>query len=192
MSSRQQAFYLPLVALAGITLLGLALRVCGLTAYGIWWDEAYHVQLVRLPTIAAMLDAVLSNPPSDPLYVLLLRAWAGLFGTGDAAVRSLSVVFSTATIPATYWLGRALVSNERVRGAIGLLGALLFAISPYALELGQEGALYSLAALTITLALAAGLRWRSEGVGGILYLVLGIVAVYSHYVAAAILALFAL
>lgn len=174
-------------ALAGITLLGLAVRFYGLTSYGIWWDEAYHVQLVRLPSVGAMLDAVLSNPPSDPLYVLVLRAWAGLFGTGDAALRSLSVVFSTLTLPATFWLGRALAGR-----AVGLLGALLMAISPYAVELGQEGALYALAALAVTLALAAGWRWHSEGRGGLLYVLLGIVAIYSHYVAVAILGLFAL
>src|SRR2546423_6553864 len=82
------------LALIVIALVGLAIRVNGLTNYGIWWDEAYHVQLVHLPTVGDMLDAVLSNPPSDPLYVLVLRAWAGLFGTGDAAIRSLSVLFS--------------------------------------------------------------------------------------------------
>jgi 4-amino-4-deoxy-L-arabinose transferase-like glycosyltransferase len=173
-------------ALAGIMLLGLAIRLYGLTSYGIWWDEAYHVQLVRLPSVGAMLDAVLSNPPSDPLYVLVLRAWAGLFGTGDAAIRLLSVLFSTLTLPATYWLGRVLAGK-----AVGLLGTLLMAVSPYAVELGQEAALYALAALTITLALAAGWRWRSEGRGGLLYVLLGIVAIYSHYVAAAIFGLFA-
>jgi 4-amino-4-deoxy-L-arabinose transferase-like glycosyltransferase len=173
-------------ALAGIMLLGLAIRLYGLTSYGIWWDEAYHVQLVRLPSVGAMLDAVLSNPPSDPLYVFVLRVWAGLFGTGDAELRMLSVLFSTLTLPATYWLGRVLAGP-----VVGLLGALLMAVSPYAVELGQEGALYALAALTITLALAAGWRWRSEGRGGLLYVLLGIVAIYSHYVAAAIFGLFA-
>src|SRR5205814_935265 len=76
-----------LLALPAIVALGLAIRLYDLTGYGIWWDEAYHVQLVQLPTVGAMLDAVLSNPPSDPLYVLVLRAWAGLFGTGDATIR---------------------------------------------------------------------------------------------------------
>jgi 4-amino-4-deoxy-L-arabinose transferase-like glycosyltransferase len=173
--------------LGGITLLGLGIRLYGLTGYGIWFDEAYHIALVQQPPVGAMLDAVLSNPPSDPLYVLLLRPWVGLFGSSDGAVRLLSVLFSTATLPATYALGRALAG----RGA-GLLGALFFALSPYAVELGQEAALYALAALTTTLALVAGWRWRAIGRGGALYLLLGIVAIYSHYVVAAILAGFAL
>ena len=174
-------------ALAAIVLVGLAIRLYGLTSYGIWFDESYHIALVQLPGVGAMLDAVLSNPPSDPLYVLLLRPWVGLFGHGDGAVRALSVGLSTATLPATYWLGRVVAGS----GA-GLLGAALLALSPYAVELGQEAALYALAALTTTLALAAGWHWWRTGQGARRYLALGIVAIYSHYVVAAVLAGFAL
>ncbi len=174
-------------ALAAIVLVGLAIRLYGLTSYGIWFDESYHIALVQLPGVGAMLDAVLSNPPSDPLYVLLLRPWVALFGHGDGAVRALSVGLSTATLPATYWLGRELAGP----GA-GLLGVALLAFSPYAVELGQEAALYALAALTTTLALAAGWHWWRTGQGARRYLALGIVAIYSHYVVAAVLAGFAL
>ena len=174
-------------ALAAIVLVGLAIRLYGLTSYGIWFDESYHIALVQLPGVGAMLDAVLSNPPSDPLYVLLLRPWVALFGHGDGAVRALSVGLSTATLPATYWLGR-----EWVGPGAGLLGAALLAVSPYAVELGQEAALYALAALTTTLALAAGWHWWRTRQGARRYLALGIVAIYSHYVVAAILAGFAL
>ncbi|HKP54296.1 MAG TPA: glycosyltransferase family 39 protein [Chloroflexia bacterium] len=176
-----------IAALTGITLLGLAVRLYGLTSYGIWFDEAYHIQLVKLPTLEEMLGAVLSNPPSDPLYTLLLRAWTGLFGYEDGAIRMLSVLLSTATLPATYWLGTVLIGR-----AAGLIGALLLALSPYAVEFGQEAALYALASLLTTLAVAAGLRWRAAGKGRLTYLILGILAIYTSYVVAVILALFAL
>ena len=177
--------------LAAATLLGLAVRLHGLTAYGIWFDEAYHMELVRLPSVERMLDAVLSNPPSGPLYALVLRWWVGLFGQSEGAARMLSVVFSTATLPAAYWLGRVLADRWS-----GLLAAALLAVSPYAVEFGQEAALYALASLLTTLALAAGWRWWQGGQdeqsmrGGLLYLLLGTLAIYSHYVVAAILVLF--
>lgn len=177
------------LALLSVVLLGLLTRLYGLTGYGIWFDEAYHIELVKLPTIAEMLAAVLANPPSDPLYVLLLRPWVELFGQSDGSVRALSVIFSCATLPATYRLGTVVAGR-----AAGLAGALLLAVSPYAVELGQEAALYALASLTATLALAAGLRWRNSGSrrDGLLYIALGAVAIYSHYVVAAILLLFGL
>ena len=174
---------LPTIAwLSGITLLGLAVRLYGLTSYGMWFDEAYHVQLVRLPTVGAMLEAVLSNPPSDPLYVLVLRGWTAFFDTGDASIRIPSVIFGTATIPATYWLGRLVAGRPA-----GILGALFFAISPYAVEFGQEAALYGLAAMLTTLALAGAWRWLKSGSGMWSYVLLGVLAIYSHYVVAVIL-----
>ncbi|MDQ3705403.1 MAG: glycosyltransferase family 39 protein [Chloroflexota bacterium] len=176
-------------ALLSVVLLGFALRQYGLTGYGIWFDEAYHIQLVSLPTIGDMLRAVLANPPSDPLYVLLLRPWVSILGHSDASVRTLSVVLSTATIPAAYWLGRVAAGR-----AAGLLGALLLAVSPYALEFGQQASLYVLASLATTLGIAAGLKWRSTGSrrDAILYVGMATIAIYSHYVVAGILALFGL
>ena len=178
-----------MAALLSVVLLGFLLRVYGLTSYGIWFDEAYHIRLVTLPTAGEMLRAVLSNPPSDPLFVLLLRPWVALFGHDDFSVRALSVLLSTATLPATYWLGKVAAGR-----AAGLIGALLLAVSPYAIEFGQQASLYVLASLTTTLALAAGLRWRGTGSrrDALLYLALGIVAIYSHYVVASILGLFGL
>ena len=74
-----------------------------------------------------------------------------------------------------------------------MLGALFLAVSPYAVEFGQEAALYALASLTVTLALAAGWHWRETGSrrDGVLYVGLGILAIYSSYVVAVILGLFA-
>ena len=179
----------PWVALTAIVTLGLAVRLYGLTAYGVWFDEAYQIQLVQMPDVPTMIEAVLLMPPSDPLYVLLLKAWTGIFGYGDLSVRMLSVLLGTLTLPATYWLGRIMVSQT-----VGLVGALMLAVSPYAVEFSQEAALYILASLATTLAMAAGWRWRSSGSGSGLatYVILGAMAIYSHYVASVILALFML
>ncbi len=175
-----------IAGVAAVTLLGLLVRLYGLTSYGLWFDEAYHIELVKLPGVGAMLDAVLSNPPSDPLYVLTLRGWVTLFGHTTESVRVLSVIFGTATIPATFLLGRYALGS-----AVGLWGAFFFAVSPYAIELGQEAALYALAALLTTLALAVGWRWLRTERGVVLYAIVGGLAIYSHYVVAVILTIFA-
>jgi len=175
------------IALLVITLVGLGIRLWSLDAAGVWFDEAYHVALVRVPDVGGMLDAILSNPPADPLYPLVLRGWVAVVGHGDAAIRVPSVVFGTLAIPAAYWLARE-VDGRRV---VALLAALFMAVSPYALEFAQEAAPYALASLTTTLALAVLWRWRRTGAtsDGLLAVGLGTVAVYSHYVAVVILAL---
>ncbi|MEO5953678.1 MAG: hypothetical protein ABIQ44_14520, partial [Chloroflexia bacterium] len=70
-------------------------------------------------------------------------------------------------------------------------GALFFAISPYAIEFGQEAALYGLTALLTTSTLALGWRWLRTSRGIAAYTVVGILAIYSHYVVAVIVPLFA-
>ena len=143
--------------------------------------------LVREPSVGAMLDAILSNPPSAPLYALLLRAWVGLAGHGDVAIRLPSVIAGTLAIPAAAWLAREVDGRRRV----AVLAAAFVALSPYALEFSQEAAPYMLAALLTTLALAAGWRWRRHGQvrDGTLAVGLAILAVYSHYVAVVVLGL---
>jgi hypothetical protein len=175
------------VSLVVLTLGGLTLRLYQLDAFGIWFDEAYHVALVGEPSSGAMLDAVLSNPPSNPLYVLVLRAWTELVGTSDAFIRLPSVVFGSATVPATAWLAVALGMAPRQ----SLLAAAFVAVSPYALEFSQEAAPYALAALAPTVAIAAAWRWRSTGspAAAMGFVLAGVIAVYSHYVVFAILAL---
>ena len=180
---------LVLATLGGIAAIGLLLRLAGTGERTLSWDEAYHVQLVLLPSTTEMLGAHLANPPSDPLYALLLRAWAALAGTTDQAIRLPSILAGAATAPAAAWLGWELTLSRRV----ALASASLVAIAPYAVEFGQEASLYAFATLTTTLALAALWRWRRTGrrSDGALAVLLSIVAVYSHYVVPAVLALVA-
>lgn len=178
---------LPFVVLGAICLLGLLLRLAGIGERTLFWDEAYHLRLVLLPSVGEMLGAVLANPPSDPLYVLVLRAWTQLAGTTDAVVRLPSTLFGAATAAATAWLAWELTRSRRV--AVG--SAFLVAIAPYAVEFGQESTLYAFATLTTTLALAAGWRWRLSGrtSDAALAVALAVVASYSHYLVPAILGL---
>ncbi|HYI21713.1 MAG TPA: glycosyltransferase family 39 protein, partial [Candidatus Limnocylindrales bacterium] len=174
-------------AVIAAAVVGVAVRLAGAGDRTLFWDEAYHVRLALEPTVGAVLGAVLANPPSDPLYSLVLYGWTALAGTSDFAVRLPSIAFAALTVVATAWLALELTASPRV----AVLAAVLVALAPYAVEYGQEASLYSLATLTTTLALAAGWRWRASGRRGdaALAIVLAIVAIYSHYVVAAVLAL---
>ncbi len=177
------------VALVAAGAVALVLRLAGTGDRTLFWDEAYHIRLVLMPTVTEMLSAQLANPPSDPLYALLLRFWASLAGTSDFILRVPSAVFGALTTTAAAWLALEVTRYRRV----AVLTAVLVALAPYAVEYGQEASLYAFAALTTTLALAASWRWRRTGSkrDAALAIVLSILAVYSHYTVPVILALVA-
>lgn len=104
------------------------------------------MEIARLP-LAAMFDA-LRHDGAPPLYYLLLHGWMKLFGTGDVAARSLSAVFSVATLPVVFTAAR-----RRGGQVVGVSAAVLFATSPYAIRYATEARMYSLVALLV------GLGW---------------------------------
>ena len=174
-------------AVATAAVVGVLIRLAGTGDRTLFWDEAYHLRLVTSGSVTDTLGAALANPPSDPLYALILRAWVGAFGASDFVARLPSVAFAAVTILATAWLALELTRDRRVAVA----AAFLVALAPYAVEYGQEASLYSLAAMTTTLALAAGWRWRRTGrrIDAGVFIGLSVVAVYSHYVVAVVLVL---
>ena len=96
-----------------------------------------------------MLSWVVRIDQHPPLYYILLHFWMKL---GDNAVtaRSLSALTGALTIPAIYWLGRRLAGRD-----VGLLAALLLALSPFHVRFAQETRMYTLLTLNATLALLA-------------------------------------
>jgi uncharacterized membrane protein len=123
------------------------------------------------------------NPHHPPLYYILARFWAQLFGTSITAMRCLPALISVLILPAIYWLcielfGLPTVVSDRPK-AIGYLAMVLVAVSPLHLAYAQEARQYSLWMLMIVLSGATFLRairlktpnsWRLYG----LTLVLGL------------------
>ncbi|MFH1541825.1 MAG: glycosyltransferase family 39 protein [bacterium] len=74
-----------------------------------------------------------------PSYYLLLSLWTALFGVGEVAARSLSVIFGLLCIPMTYLLAKEFY-DERV----AMFSSFLMAISGFAVFYSQEIRPYSL------------------------------------------------
>jgi len=82
-------------------------------------------------------------PPRNlmrPLYYILLSVWVQ-FGTSDAWLRSLSVLFGLGAVVLLYWLGCRIAGK-----AEGAIAALLFALSPLVINHAQEVRMYVLSA----------------------------------------------
>lgn len=125
-------------ALAGITLLALALRGFAIDAQSYWYDEAITQNLIT-QSYARLANGEARDNGNPPLYWLVAKAWVRAFGDDDVTLRWLSAVFGVLTVPLLGLVGRRLSGP-----AVGLGAALLFAVSPLEVELGNEARTYAL------------------------------------------------
>ncbi len=167
----------PVWLLAGsgtIIAAGLFLRF--FTSSHLWLDEAQSVNIARLPL--SHLVGALRHDGAPPLYYAILHIWMRLFGSGDAAVRSLSGVFAVAALPALWFAGR------RLGGTTGAwVSVVLLSASPFATHYATETRMYSLVTLLAVLGLLAVLRALEQPTLGRLSLVTldAALLLYSHY-----------
>jgi mannosyltransferase len=179
------------LGLLGVLVLGLLPRLYGLTERSLWFDEAFSWRMIRFPW-GEMLERV-GRDNHPPLYFILLKVWAGLFGDSALALRSLSVVFGLATIVGTYlfatetW-GTAFAGGSATAKtcgqAIGLFSALLVAVSAFEIRYSWEARMYALAAALAVFsswALVRALRTPIRGKAWLLYGSLALLLAYSHY-----------
>lgn len=145
----------------------------------VWFDEAYSIMLAKLP--AGELLHLTSVDTHPPLYYLLLKAWAGLFGWSEIALRSLSVL----AMGGAAAFGILLV--RRMFGTRAALMTLPFVIlAPFLLRYGLEIRMYALASLigvaaTYVLVAATESGGRKQWLLYGLYAVLVAVGVYTLY-----------
>lgn len=100
--------------------------------------------------VAAVVQHLLQESNHPPLYFILTHFWLQLFPATNGwvsvwAVRSLSVLFGTLAIPATFGLGWFALRSSLV----GHLAAVFMAVSPFAIYLSQEARHYTLPLLWI-------------------------------------------
>jgi uncharacterized membrane protein len=112
-----------------LLLTAFALRLYRLDHQEIWGDEAHSVYVTSLPLLSTVSPRIETNPP---LYHLLLYFWVRLTGSSVFALRFLSLVLGVLTVPLVYRLARLAFGVP-----VGLLAALLCAISPFQVYYSQ-------------------------------------------------------
>lgn len=163
-------------ALLAITLAGAALRCYDLGTESYWVDEIYTLR--RVARSLRGLGALFLSLEQAPAYYLLTRGWVALVGTGEAALRALSVIAGVAAIPLIALVGRDLFGRR-----VGLIAAALLAISPMALVHSQSARPYSLYLLATLASYWALVRLLRQGRprDGVLYAAATMFLVYTHY-----------
>ncbi len=134
------------LVVAGLTVLAFFMRRKGLATQSLWFDEADLLARARRD-LGTLAGDFLKPGENGPLYTLFMNLWIKLAGTGEAALRTPSLLAGTAVVPLIYALGRRFLGGWPV----GLVAATLVAISPYQLWYSQDAKMYPLA-LLLTLA----------------------------------------
>jgi len=171
------------VLLTLIVAVGIVIRLHLLGRKSLWLDEAASVTFARLPWMK-FWRVLWEYEGNMAFYYVLLRGWVH-FGDSEMAVRSLSVVFGVAAIPAAYALGKRLFSTKA-----GLISAALLAVHSFHIRCSQEARSYSLLVLLLVLSTYFFVRlvesprqhryWAA-------YILIGALAVYSHVFALLVL-----
>ena len=121
---------------------------------------------------------ITSDPQHPPLYYVMVRLWAQIFGDAPTAVRSLSAIISLLIFPSVYWLCLELFDSA----VVGWIAMGLIAISPAHLYFAQEVRQYGLWMTEILVSSAVFLRAiRQENKRNwLLYSLTLILGLYTH------------
>ncbi len=136
-----------LLVLAGIVVLGAALRFATLDLQSYRYDEAVTVVRILHPSVFDTLSAVPGSESTPPFYYLVAWLWSRPFGIGEVGLRSLSALAGTASIVVVYLGAVALPLPRRA----GLVAAAMAAVSPVLIWFSQDARAYSLVFLLTAL-----------------------------------------
>jgi mannosyltransferase len=116
-----------------------------------WMDEAITTGISSHSLSA--IPGILRHDGNPPLYYLMLHVWIQIFGAGESATHSLSLVFGLLTIPVGLWAGWSLFGRRA-----GMMAAVLLAFSAFLTQYAQETRMYELMGLLGLLATAGFLH----------------------------------
>lgn len=153
----------PLLILAVLGALALAVALRFATQSDLWADEVLSVNIARLPL--DQIPAALRQDGAPPLYYFLLHGWIRAFGYGPVSVRAMSGIIGIITFVPVWFAGRRLDRRRIDLGAapagsrtVAWSALLLFALSPFAIRYATETRMYALVMLGVVVGYLAVLR----------------------------------
>ena len=175
----------------------LGVRLLGVMARPLWYDEAFSILFARQGPAAMVLGtfgtgAAGAAEEHPLLYYLFLWVWMLVFGETPAVVRLFSIIFGLAIVWLVFRLSTDLFGEETAESSkrspappVALLSAALVALAPFQIYYAQEVRMYAqLAALIVAAAWALwrGMHSRGWGWWG-LFALIAALAQYTHSLA---------
>jgi hypothetical protein len=142
----------------------------------VWGDEAFSIQATKL-SYAKMIELT-AKDNHPPLYYILLKAWSKLFGYNELGLRVMSMFFMVLAV-----IVLVLISYRYFNKKAAVITGILLGLSPFAIRMGLEIRMYSMAFLFCSLFLWAYLEYRNSQKKMLIFLMglLGALAMYTHY-----------
>jgi uncharacterized membrane protein len=139
-SSRLRAVPADVWALWALVVVATVIRILTIDNQSLWTDEALTAYEAHLP-LGAMLNTVAHVETTPPLYFLVIWAWVHVFGLGEVALRTPSMLAGIALVPIAYLSARELASRWA-----GVIAAAFVTVNPFLIWYSQEARAYMLLA----------------------------------------------
>jgi hypothetical protein len=141
-----------------ILLVAAGLRLWGLNATSLWYDEVITMQVARADGLASLVNRLdRLDGTRAPLHPLVLQGWLRVFGPSDLAGRLFSVLCGVATIAVVFLLAR-----DAFDVGTALWSAWLAAVCPPLIYYSQEARMYAWLVLLTCLSWLVFVRFRRE------------------------------
>ena len=127
---------------AGITLIGVALRLYRIGDWSFWIDEIITVQAAQGLTAWDVTQY--------PAFLAFVGAAMGILGTSEWSARLVPALVGVVTIPSLYLIARRMFDAK-----VALVAVLLPALSPWHIYWSQNARFYTIVLLLFTTALFA-------------------------------------
>ncbi len=183
-----------IISFVVIMIVAVLLR-CMFLHTDVWYDEACSWVTAKQSFPGGIIENLLTRDlQHTPIYFFLLHFWMKMFGEGELAMRTLSVIFGIASVPLVYTAAKKITSKIN-----SLLATAVVAVSPLLVIFSVEVRMYPIVVFLVLLSLNYLIDFEKKEdiaslvklvivntlipytlVGGILYN-LALVCVYSAY-----------
>lgn len=162
-----------------ILFLAILLRIPFLFSREFWYDEAFTGIIIH-ESYTKILELTQSDV-HPPLYYILLKLWAQVWGTNDIALRSFSLVVNIFNIIFIF----IFLKKYKVEKNLTYSLSVLLAINPFFINYAAEARMYSLLSLFYFLALYfyfQALHQTKKFFPWIFFVLFYTLSLYTHYI----------
>ena len=131
----------PWVWFGVVLIIAIVIRVAQINQTSFWYDEAFTGDTVRL-SWKEMFNVISEDKVHPPLFYILTRLWANIFGFTQVGLRSFSIFWGVCAVGVVF-VGIKNIFEKNKFPIAALLTSFALAISPFFVAYSNEARAYS-------------------------------------------------